>query len=35
MAGAVNMQAVKENITIILNKPKFAGNVGAVARCAK
>jgi len=29
------MQAAKENITIILNKPKFAGNVGAVARSAK
>ena len=29
------MQVVKENITIVLNKPKFAGNVGAVARCAK
>ena len=29
------MQAAQENITIILNKPKFAGNVGAVARCAK
>ncbi len=29
------MQAARENITIVLNKPKFAGNVGAVARCAK
>jgi tRNA/rRNA methyltransferase len=29
------MQVAKENITIVLNKPKFAGNVGAVARCAK
>jgi len=29
------MQAAKDKITIILNKPKFAGNVGAVARCAK
>lgn len=29
------MQAAKENITIVLNKPKHAGNVGAVARCAK
>ena len=29
------MQAAKENITIVLNKPKYAGNVGAVARGAK
>lgn len=29
------MQAAKENITIVLNKPKYAGNVGAVARAAK
>lgn len=29
------MQAARENITIVLNKPKYAGNVGAVARCAK
>jgi len=25
----------KENITIVLNKPKYPGNVGSVARCAK
>jgi tRNA/rRNA methyltransferase len=31
----MKMQAAQDNITIILNKPKFAGNVGAVARCAK
>lgn len=31
----MKMQATKENITIVLNKPKYAGNVGAVARCAK
>jgi tRNA/rRNA methyltransferase len=24
-----------ENITIVLNRPKYAGNVGSVARCAK
>jgi tRNA/rRNA methyltransferase len=24
-----------ENVTIVLNRPKFAGNVGSVARCAK
>lgn len=29
------MQVARENITIVLNKPKYAGNVGAVARCAK
>lgn len=29
------MQTKKENVIIVLNKPKFAGNVGAVARCAK
>ena len=29
------MQAARENINIVLNKPKYAGNVGAVARCAK
>jgi len=29
------MQAARENITIVLNKPKHGGNVGAVARCAK
>ena len=29
------MQAARENITIVLNKPKYPGNVGAVARCAK
>ncbi|HLA26825.1 MAG TPA: RNA methyltransferase [Syntrophales bacterium] len=29
------MRAARENITIVLNKPKHAGNVGAVARCAK
>lgn len=25
----------KENITIVLNKPKYPGNIGSVARCAK
>jgi len=25
----------KENITIVLNRPKYPGNVGSVARCAK
>jgi tRNA/rRNA methyltransferase len=29
------MQAARENITVVLNRPKYAGNVGAVARCAK
>lgn len=29
------MQAARENITIVLNRPKYAGNVGAAARCAK
>lgn len=29
------MQAAREKITIVLNKPKYSGNVGAVARCAK
>ena len=29
------MEAVRENITIVLNRPKYAGNVGAAARCAK
>src|SRR5512136_1894062 len=24
-----------ENITVVLNKPKYPGNVGSVARCAK
>jgi len=28
--------AVKtENITVVLNRPKYAGNIGSVARCAK
>jgi tRNA/rRNA methyltransferase len=27
--------AKKENITIVLNRPKYPGNVGSVARCAK
>ena len=29
------MQAKLDNITIVLKGPKFAGNVGSVARCAK
>jgi len=29
------MKVARENISLVLNKPKFAGNVGAVARCAK
>jgi tRNA/rRNA methyltransferase len=29
------MKATLENITIVLKGPKFAGNVGSVARCAK
>ncbi len=28
-------KAVMENITVILNKPKYPGNIGSVARCAK
>ncbi|MEA1935598.1 MAG: RNA methyltransferase [Thermodesulfobacteriota bacterium] len=27
--------AVTENITIVLNNPKYPGNIGSVARCAK
>jgi tRNA/rRNA methyltransferase len=30
MAAAVN----RKNITIVLNKPKYPGNIGSVARCA-
>ncbi len=29
------MQAARENISIVLNSPKYAGNIGAAARCAK
>lgn len=28
-------KAKQENLTIVLNKPKYAGNVGFVARCAR
>ena len=24
-----------ENITVVLNRPKYPGNIGSVARCAK
>jgi tRNA/rRNA methyltransferase len=30
----MNRRAKTENITIVLNKPKYPGNVGSVARCA-
>ncbi len=29
------LKARKKNITLVLNKPKHAGNIGSVARCAK
>ena len=29
------VRAKNENITIVLNKPKYPGNVGSVARCAR
>ncbi|MGA3207017.1 MAG: RNA methyltransferase [Syntrophales bacterium] len=29
------MRAKTDNITIVLNKPKYPGNVGSVARCAR
>ncbi len=29
------MQVARENITIVLNRPKYAGNIGAVARGAR
>lgn len=29
------MKANMENITIVLNKPKYPGNIGSVARCAR
>ena len=29
------VRAKTENITIVLNKPKYPGNVGSVARCAR
>lgn len=28
-------KALMDNITIVLNKPKYAGNIGSVARCMK
>jgi tRNA/rRNA methyltransferase len=31
----MNRRAKTENITIVLNKPKYPGNVGSVARCAR
>jgi len=33
--GLTMEKAVMENITVILNKPKYPGNIGSVARCAK
>ena len=31
----MHVRAKTENITIVLNKPKYPGNVGSVARCAR
>jgi len=31
----MSVRAKTENITIVLNKPKYPGNVGSVARCAR
>lgn len=33
--GKMHVRAKTESITIVLNKPKYPGNVGAVARCAR
>ena len=32
--GKMHVRAKTENITIVLNKPKYPGNVGSIARCA-
>jgi len=31
----MHVRAKTENITIVLNKPKYPGNVGSIARCAR
>jgi tRNA/rRNA methyltransferase len=33
--GKMQTKATLQNITIVLNKPKYSGNIGSVARCAK
>jgi len=35
MKNMESLKARKKNITLVLNRPKHAGNIGSVARCAK
>ncbi|HQF75743.1 MAG TPA: TrmH family RNA methyltransferase, partial [Syntrophales bacterium] len=31
----MSTQVLLDNVTVVLNRPKYPGNIGSVARCAK